>query len=73
MGERWIEGAIPKSGRRATDHAMRVEICRRYEAGETCAEIGGTLGLHGHTVWRVLRDMGVPTRPAARRPGREVA
>ncbi len=74
MAERWVEGAIPPSGRRCTDHATRVEIRRRYvDCEETCAEIGATLGLHGHTVWRVLRDSGVQTRPQARRPGRGVA
>ncbi len=68
------DGAVPPSARRITDHATRVEICRRYvDDGQTCAEIAAAVGVSRDTVWRALRDMGVTMRPRGRRTDREVA
>ncbi len=74
MAERWVENAMPPSGRRCTDHATRAEIRRRYvDDGQTCTEIATAVGVSKDTVWRTLRDAGVQMRPRARRTGRGVA
>jgi hypothetical protein len=45
-----------------------MQIKQRYEdGGETCREIGTSLGISDQTVLRVLYDLGVQTRPACRR------
>ena len=63
---RWAEDALPVSGRRITDHAMRMRIKERYEAGETCGEIADALGLHRSTVRNVLVSLGVQMDPLRR-------
>jgi DNA-binding transcriptional regulator LsrR (DeoR family) len=46
-----------------------VEIRRAYQAGATTTELGDQLGVSATAIQRALKRMGIPRRPAARRPG----
>jgi hypothetical protein len=59
-----MTGALSPSGSRRTDYATRLKIAERYRAGESLADLGRAYGLHATTINRVLRDLGVPLRPA---------
>ncbi len=47
---------------------QEADICRRYEAGESCRSIGAIFGTSPSTVLRVLVRCGVDMRPANRPP-----
>lgn len=39
-----------------------LEICFRYQTGESCAELGRVFNVHETTISRMLKDIGIPTR-----------
>lgn len=52
---------------RWTDEATKATIVDRYKAGESMRAIAAALGLHSHTVRRLLKKAGVELRPDAKR------
>jgi HNH endonuclease len=45
-------------------------VSAMYSAGRTQKEIGAVLGVRPKTVWRIMRNHGIPARPAAKRAQR---
>ena len=57
-------------GRKRRDAGLSIdEMVRRYEAGETCGDIGAVAGLSESSVARWLRQQGIKLRPGSKRPG----
>jgi DNA invertase Pin-like site-specific DNA recombinase len=63
----WVKGKpipyIQFHGPRSLSADREDEACRRYQAGETCQEIGSDLGVSRRTIARVLSDHGIERRP----------
>lgn len=57
-------------GKRAPVHWLPMEeVGRRYEAGESCAEIGKDLGVDAEVIRRRMRAAGMPRRPLGKAKG----
>ena len=42
--------------------AASIEICFRYQMGESCAELGRAFNAHEGTIMRLLKNIGIPVR-----------
>jgi len=66
---RMIEVAGPRPDGRYRGRLDVSEIRRRYEAGESLAEIGAAMGASDTTVRNAMVRVGIPTRPGPRPAG----
>jgi hypothetical protein len=66
---RMIDGAGPRRDERYRGRLDVDEVRRRYQAGESLAEIGAAMGASDTTVRHAMVRTGIPTRPGPRPAG----